>query len=69
MEQVTSADLLIEKGAEELQKVSLAPAEKRALFNSLSEYTEAHPAPTTGEFYASLVRVWRGLFGFSSWRK
>ena len=69
MEQVNSADMLIEKGVQELQKVSLATAEKRAIFNSLHEYMEAHPAPTEGEFYSSLVRVLRGLFSFNSWRE
>lgn len=69
MNNVNSADRLLEKGVQELQKMTLAPAEKRALFNSLSEYMVAHPAPTEGEFYASLIRVFRGLFGVNSWRK
>jgi hypothetical protein len=54
--------------ASELRGVALAADEKRALFNNLQTYTEAHPAPSEGDMYTALVRVLRSVFGPISWK-
>ncbi len=54
--------------ASELREVALAPEEKRAIFNNLTSYMEAHPAPTEEDMYAALVRVVRSAFGVISWK-
>ncbi len=57
-----------EKSLASLRQVSLAPEKKEAIFNTLTRYTEAHPAVTTEDYFTALVRVLRSVFTTISWK-